>query len=86
MLVYHKKDFPKLVSYNRFVELIPHAIMILTMILLGLSGRQTGKYYIDSTKLPVCHNLRINRLATAELFIMAQDSTFSPVSSRVMQG
>jgi len=61
MLVYHKKDFPKLVSYNRFVELIPHAIMPLIMILLGLSGTQTGKYYIDSTKLPVCHNLRINR-------------------------
>lgn len=59
--VYHRKDFPNLVSYNRFVELIPHSIMPLTMILLGLSGLKTGKYYVDSTKLPVCHNLRISR-------------------------
>lgn len=61
ILVYHRKDFPKLVSYNRFVELMPHAIMPLTMILLGLTGLKTGKYYVDSTKLPVCHNLRIAR-------------------------
>jgi len=24
-------------------------------------GKQTGVYYVDSTALPVCHNLRINR-------------------------
>ena len=35
--------------------------MPLTMILLGLTGLKTGKYYVDSTKLPVCHNLRIAR-------------------------
>ena len=27
-------------------------------------GRKTGIYYIDSTPLPVCHNLRINRHKT----------------------
>lgn len=33
----------------------------MVLLLKSLSGKQTGQYYIDSTKLPVCHNLRINR-------------------------
>ena len=57
----YRKEFPKLVSYNRFVELMPMTFMPMVLLLKGLSGQQTGKYYIDSTKLPVCHNLRIYR-------------------------
>lgn len=57
----HKKDFPKAVSYNRFVELQPSTLMPLFVFLLTLQGEQTGIYYVDSTKLPVCHNLRISR-------------------------
>ena len=57
----YRQEFPKLVSYTRFIELMPSAFMPLMVLLLSLKGRQTGKYYIDSTKLPVCHNLRINR-------------------------
>ncbi len=53
--------FPKAVSYNRFVELKEIAFMPLTVLLMGLSGRKTGRYFVDSTKLPVCHNLRIKR-------------------------
>jgi hypothetical protein len=47
-------------SYSRFIRLIPEAFMPLLMFLRGMQGQKTGKYYIDSTKLPVCHNLRIN--------------------------
>jgi hypothetical protein len=58
---YMRSDFPKLVSYNRFLELMPYALIPLAVLLHCCQGKQTGKYYIDSTSLPVCHNLRIAR-------------------------
>lgn len=54
-----KSAFPKLVSYNRFVELMPYAAIPLLVLSFSLTGKTTGKYYIDSTKLHVCDNLRI---------------------------
>lgn len=56
-----RSEFPNLVSYNRFVELMKEAVLPLVIMLNGCSGKQTGKYYIDSTKLQVCHNMRIFR-------------------------
>ncbi len=61
ILLRHKHDFPKAVSYNRFVELMPTTFMPFIVFISALSGEKTGKYFIDSTKLPVCHNLRIFR-------------------------
>jgi hypothetical protein len=37
------------------------AFMPLLILINSLKGKETGKYFVDSTKLPVCHNLRINR-------------------------
>lgn len=53
--------FPKLPSYQRFIELLPRIIVPITLFLSSKMGRKTGIYYIDSTPLPVCHNLRINK-------------------------
>lgn len=53
--------FPKLVSYNRLVELQSHVFMPLAILMMGLSGQKTGRYFVDSTKLTVCHNLRMAR-------------------------
>lgn len=61
LIPHYKQAFPKLVSYNRFVELIPYAIMPLLILLLNMPGKKTGKYFVDATKLFVCDNLRINR-------------------------
>lgn len=56
-----KEYFPKAVSYNRFIELIPRIfIHIMMFINSNRIGKQTGIYYVDSKKLPVCHNLRIH--------------------------
>jgi hypothetical protein len=52
--------FPKDVSYGRFVSLIPRVLEPLTSYVLSKTGAQTGLYYLDSTKLVVCHNRRIH--------------------------
>lgn len=61
LVVNHKQDFHRLISYNRFVELTPRALMPLLVLLLNVKGKETGRYYVDSTKLSVCDNLRIAR-------------------------
>jgi len=54
--------FNGFLSYNRFVELIPQALVPLTMFMnLCCKNKCSGIGFIDSTKLQVCHNLRINR-------------------------
>ena len=54
-----KSYFPKAVSYNRFVELESRVFFQLMFFLnLGAFGRCTGITFVDSTIIPVCHNLR----------------------------
>jgi hypothetical protein len=52
-------DFPHLVSYNRFVELMTEAAMPLAAYLQSRYGECSGISFIDSTDLAVCHNRRI---------------------------
>lgn len=55
-----RRDFPQLVSYNRFVELVPRALLPMCMFLkhrCSLS-RLTGIYFVDSTPWAVCHPKR----------------------------
>jgi hypothetical protein len=59
-----KNYFPELVSYNRFVELMPTVFTPLTAYLLSRRGQSTGLYFVDSTSLEVCHNKRIYRHKT----------------------
>ena len=59
--VYWKEYFPTVPSYNRFVELIPTVLRPLSQFILSNKGNDTNLYYIDATKLPVCHNLREKR-------------------------
>jgi hypothetical protein len=52
--------FDCLLSYNRFVELMQQALVPMALFMKVLSsGKCTGIGFIDSTKLQVCHNLRI---------------------------
>ena len=54
-----KAEFPGLVSYPRFVALMPRAFGPLCAYLYSLFGECTGISFIDSTPLAVCHNRRI---------------------------
>jgi len=57
----NRSEFPDLVSYNRFIELIPSALFPLAAYLKTRMGKNTGIAFIDSTPLSVCHNIRISR-------------------------
>lgn len=52
------REFPNLVSYNRFVELIPWSLMLLSCFLKTRMGEMTGIAFIDSTPIGVCHPCR----------------------------
>ena len=56
-----KSAFPKLLSYNRFIEIMPRCLQALSSFFHQVKGKDTGISIIDSTKLVVCHNLRIKR-------------------------
>ena len=56
-----KSEFPRLVSYSRFVRLMSRAFLPLTLYLLSKRGQCTGISFMDSTSIKVCHNRRIKR-------------------------
>ena len=57
--LYWRWAFPNLVSYNRFVELIPESLLALTVYLSRRLGTCSGISFIDSTPIAVCQNRRI---------------------------
>lgn len=57
----YKSHFPKIVSYNRFIELMPKTIVpLLYFLKYNRMSECTGISYIDSTKIAVCNNRRIS--------------------------
>lgn len=62
VLKHHRGDFPDLVSYDRFVYLIPRSVIPMFVYLQNCGmDKPTGISFIDSTALKVCHNKRISR-------------------------
>lgn len=57
---YWNNAFPNLVSYSRFVELLPSAAFFLFFLLNAIKGEVTGVTYIDASALAVCKNKRIS--------------------------
>ena len=64
----HQKEFPKLVSYNRFLQLIPSALIPLMCYLNSQKGENTGLSFIDSMSIPICHPKRAKRNKVFQLF------------------
>ena len=56
-----RAEFPHLVSYPRFVALLPSVLVPLTAYLHTQLGACTGLSFIDSTKLVVCHTAHIHQ-------------------------
>lgn len=58
--VHLNSEFPDLVSYERFVALMPRVLVPLCAYLVSCYGKCSGISFIDSTPLAVCHNRRIH--------------------------
>jgi len=54
-----RAEFPQLVSYTRFVDLIPRVILPLAVYLHTQLGSCTGISFVDATSLSVCRTPRI---------------------------
>jgi hypothetical protein len=54
-------EFPKLISYSRFVKLMKSLFVPLFAYLLYIRGSITGISFVDSTSIKVCTNKRISR-------------------------
>ena len=52
------KGYFAYVGYSRIIQLLPRLLLPLSLIMHMLKGEETGVYYIDSTKLEICHNKR----------------------------
>ena len=59
-----KPEFPKRVSYNRFIELAKSVLIPLCAYLYTRRVTSRGIAFIDSTPIRVCHNKRIPRHRT----------------------
>jgi hypothetical protein len=57
--VHLRSEFPTLVSYNRFVELMPRVGLPLFAYFHYCKGDCSGISFVDSTPLKVCRNKRI---------------------------
>ena len=60
LLQNHRRDFPGLLSYNRFVEIEKSATIPLLCLLQYSLGTCSGVSFIDATPIKVCHNKRIS--------------------------
>jgi len=58
-----KKHFPGAPCYDRFIAIVHKVIIPMSFFMISKTkqSKRTGIYYIDSTQLPVCHNLRGKR-------------------------
>ena len=54
-------EFPELISYSRFVYLMPKTAWVLTQLVFSKRGKSSGISFVDSTTISVCHNKRSNR-------------------------
>jgi len=58
---FYADAFPSLLSYTRFLEVMPNVLVPLCSYFAYLRGKPTGIAFVDSTSLKVCHNMRIPR-------------------------
>jgi DDE family transposase len=60
VLLHWRPEFPGLVSYSRFVEFIPSALLAVCAYLKHCLAPSSGINYMDSTALAVCRTQRIH--------------------------
>lgn len=61
---FFKCAFPNLLSYTRFLAVMPRVLAPMCAYFSTLKGKPTGIEFVDSTSIKVCHNIRIPRNKT----------------------
>lgn len=61
ILCHFRKEFPDLVSYERFIALMPRTLLPLMALLQNQKGKSKGIAFVDSTTIKVCHEKRATR-------------------------
>ena len=56
-----KAYFPELLSYTRFLALMPSVVVPMCSYLTSKLGKPTGIQFVDSTKIEVCYIIRAKR-------------------------
>lgn len=56
-----QQEFPSLLSYNRFVAIMPKIMLPMANFLKSKMDLVTGIAYVDATKVEVCNKKRITR-------------------------
>ena len=56
-----KAYFPELLSYTRFLALMPSVVVPMCSYLTSKLGKPIGIQFVDSTKIEVCHIIRAKR-------------------------
>ena len=56
-----KASFPNLLSYTRFLGVMPSVVVPMCSYLNAKLGKPTGIQFVDSTKIEVCHIIRAKR-------------------------
>ena len=59
--VKYKSLFKEVPCYDRFVQIMPKLLVPLSILLQCLFGEARGIYFLDATKLSICHGRREKR-------------------------
>ncbi len=89
VMKYQKQDFPNLVSYNRFVEIMRFALVPLVLYTIRTRfGKCSGISFVDSTPTKVCDNHRISSHHVFSEYAKRGKSSMasSCISSSMMKG
>lgn len=57
----YSKFFSNIVSYNRFVELMPYTALPMVFFAYSCRGKCTGTSFVDSITIDVCDSHRIQQ-------------------------
>ena len=57
----YKSLFKEVPCYNRFIQIMPDLLLLLSILLLFLFGEARGIYFLGITKLSICHSMREKR-------------------------
>lgn len=75
----YRSYFREVPSYNRFIEYMPRGLLVLSRLLGYLMyfyrTQSDGINYVDSTRIPICHNKRTNSHRVFESFAEIGKST-----------